>query len=96
MDLDEGSTPLNSVIYILSGEMECLGDGSVEDLGEQSDAEEEEIALLTQCVERQTEVPATRGRAMTMKLPENKHNTKPERCVTQRLSSVTGPSSNAG
>ena len=54
----QGAAQGENVIYIASDEsMECLSDASVDGLDDAS--EDEEVALLAQCVERQMEIPGT-------------------------------------
>ena len=54
----QGAAPGDGIIYISSDDdMECASSASVDDLESLSD--DDEVALLAQCVERQMELPST-------------------------------------
>ena len=88
----QGGAPGDGIIYISSDdEMECASSASVDDLESLSD--DDEVALLAQCVERQLELPSTSG---CIQIPSSSNKQEVTRTATPRLAYVPGPMFDAG
>ena len=89
----QGATPGDGIIYISSDEsMECLSTSSVEDLDDLSEPEDDEVALLARCIERQMEFPST---SRAIPIPDN-DIAKHKRRGTPRPMPTPEPTFNAG
>ena len=89
----QGATPGVGIIYISSNEsMECLSNSSVEDLDDLSEPEDDEVALLARCIERQMEIPST---SRAIPVPDN-DTAKHKRKGTPRPMPTPEPTFNAG
>ena len=88
----QGAAPGDGIIYISSiDEMECASSASVDDLESLSD--DEEVALLAQCVERQMELPST---SESIPVPSTSSKQEATRAATPRLAYIPGPMFDAG
>ena len=88
----QGAAPGDGVIYISSDDdMECASSASVDDLESLSD--DDEVALLAQCVERQMELPSTSG---SIPIPSTTSKQEVTRAATPRLAYIPGPMFDAG
>ena len=88
----QGAAPGDGVIYISSDdEMECASSASVDDLESLSD--DDEMALLAQCVERQLDLPST---SAGIQIPSASGKQEVTRATTPRLAYVPGPMFDAG
>ena len=82
----------SGIIYISSDdEMECTSSASVYDLDILSD--DDEVALLAQCIERPMELPAV---SESIPVPTGSSKQEENRAGTLRLSYIPGPMINAG
>ena len=89
----QGAAPGDGIIYISSDEsMECLSTSSVEDLDDLSEPEDDEVALLARCIERQMEIPST---SKAIPVPD-KDTVKYKRKGTPRPMPTPEPTFNAG
>ena len=87
MDSEPNTTPTNKVFYISSDEsIESLNSASVDDLTDLFESEDEDVALLAQCVERQMEIFSTSRKRL---VPDN-CDAIPEKFGTPRPSFVPG------
>ena len=83
----QGAAPGDGVIYISSDDdMECASSASVDDLESRSD--DDEVALLAQCVERQMELPST---SESVPIPSTASKQEVVRAATPRLAYIPGP-----
>ena len=88
----QGAAPGDGIIYISSDDdMECVSSASVDDLESLSD--DDEMALLAQCVERQMELPST---SEAIPIPSSANKQEVTRAATPRLAYVPGPMIDAG
>ena len=88
----QGAAPGDGIIYISSDdEMDCASGASVDDLESLSD--NDEMALLAQCVERQMELPST---SEAIPIPSSANKQEVTRTATPRLAYVPGPMFDAG
>ena len=88
----QGAAPGDGVIYISSDDdMECASSASVEDLESLSD--DDEGALLAQCVERQMDLPST---SESIPIPPTTSKLEVTRAVTPRVAYISGPMFDAG
>ena len=88
----QGAAPGDGVIYISSDDdMECASSASVDDLESLSD--DDEVALLAQCVERQMELPAT---SESIPIPSTANKQEVTRAATPKLAYIPGPMFDAG
>ena len=88
----QGAAPGDGVIYISSDDdMECASSASVDDLESLSD--DDEVALLAQCVERQMELPST---SESIPIPSTASKQEVARAATPRLPYIPGPMFDAG
>ena len=88
----QGAAPGDGVIYISSDDkMECASSASVDDLESLSD--DDEMALLAQCVDRQLDLPST---SAGIQIPSASGKQEVTRATTPRLAYVPGPMFDAG
>ena len=88
----QGAAPGDGVIYISSDDdMECASSASVDDLERLSD--DDEVALLAQCVERQMELPST---SESIPISSTANQQEVTRAATPRLAYNPGPMFDAG
>ena len=88
----KGQHPETGVIYISSDDdMECASSASVDDLESLSD--DDEVALLAQCVERQMELPST---SESIPIPSTASKQEVARAATLKLAYIPGPMFDAG
>ena len=88
----QGAAPGDGIICISSDdEMECASSASVDDLDSLSD--DDEVALLAECVERQMELPTV---SESIPVPTSLSKQEANRAVTPRFSYIPGPMFNAG
>ena len=88
----QGAAPGDELSYIPSDdEMECASSASVDDLDSLSD--DDEVALLAECVERQMELPTG---SESIPVPTSSSKQEEDRAGTPRLSYIPGPVFNAG
>ena len=83
----QGAAPGDGVIYISSDDdMECASSASVDDLESLSD--DDEVALLAQCVERQMKLPST---SESIPIPSTANKQEVTRAAAPRLAYIPGP-----
>ena len=83
----QGEAPGDGIIYISSDDdMECASSASVDDLESLSD--DDELALLAQCVERQMEFPST---SESIPIPSTANKHKVTRAATPKLAYIPAP-----
>ena len=88
----QGAAPGDGIIYISSDdEMECASSASVDDLDSLID--DDEVALLAECVERQMELPSV---PESIPVPTSSSKQEGNRTGTPRPSYIPGPMFNAG
>ena len=87
-----GAASGDGIIYLSSDdEMECASSASVDDLNSLSD--DDEVALLAECIERQIEHPAA---SESTPVPSCSNQQGENRARTPRLSNIPGPMCDAG
>ena len=83
----QGAASGDGIIYISSDdEMECASSASVDDLESLSD--DDEVALLAECIERQMELPAV---SEIIPIPSSSNKQGVTRAATPRLAHIPGP-----
>ena len=88
----KGAVPGDGIIYISSDDdMECASSASVDDL--ESLSEDDEVALLAQCVEWPMELPLT---SESIPSPSTANKQEVTRAATPRLAYNPGPMFDAG
>ena len=88
----QGAAPGDGIIYISSDDdMECASSASFDDLESLSD--DDEVAVLVQCVERQMELPST---SESIPIPSTANKQEVTRAATPRLAYIPGPMFEAG
>ena len=88
----QGATPGDGIICISSDDdMECASSASVDDIETLSD--DDEVALLAECIERQMELPLA---SESIPVPSCSNQQKENRAGTPRLSYIPGPMFDAG
>ena len=86
------AAPGDGIIYISSDDdIECASSASVDDL--ESLSNDDEVALLAQCVERQMELPST---SESIPIPSTANKQEVTRAATPRLAYIPGPMIDAG
>ena len=88
----QGAAPGDGIFYVSSDdEMECASSASVDDLDNLSD--NDEVALLAECIERQMELPTA---FESIPVPTCSSQQGENRARTPRLSYIPGPMFDAG
>ena len=88
----QGAASGAGIIYISSDdEMKCASSASVDDLESLSD--DDEVALLPECIERQMELPAV---SENIPVPSSSSNQELTRAATRRPTYIPGPMFDAG
>ena len=88
----QGAAPGDGIIYISSDdEIECASTTSVDDVESLSD--DDEVALLAECKERQMELPVV---SESIPVPSSSNKQEVTRAATPRLTYIPGPMFDAG
>ena len=88
----QGAAPGDGIIYISSDDdKECASSASVDNL--ESLFDDDEVALLAQCVERQMELPST---SEGIPIPSTANKQEVTRAAAPRLAYIPGPMFDAG